>query len=189
MTYTVVECGDFYNQESPDVRLACRLVLTSLQQPAELFWFPWMNPNQDSFDVPVIGNADALIDWCHTADLAQYVCSALARPALTANRALNVPSATCSHNDVVGALRTHCARPVNVVHIPVEDAHRFVKEPAAAPRKLHENTRFPVDFWFVVKSVQAEGRARRLRAELHNGLFPEVKPTSFEQFFAHHFSK
>lgn len=148
-----------------------------------------MDPARESFDVPVVGDGDALADWAHLDDTATYVCAMLARPDLSANRTLNVPSTTVSQNYIVDSLRRHSRKPVNIVHVQMHDAHRFVQNPDAAPKELKENTRFPVDYWFVVKTTQGDGRGRHPRPEVHNSLFPEVKTTSFDDFFAEQFRK
>ena len=89
-----------------------------------------MNPNQDSFDVPVIGNADALIDWCHTADLAQYVCSALARPALTTVRQPMIDLGRAAVQLLARRLERPDAAPVTV-RLPLQILLRESSHPRA----------------------------------------------------------
>lgn len=148
-----------------------------------------MDSTLSSFDVPLVGDGEASCAWAHTDDTAAYVCAMLANPSLSANRKLNVPSATVSCNHIIDALRRHSGKPVSTLRISLEDAHRFVERPDEAPHGLKDNTRFPVDFWFVIKTMQAEGLMRHATSETHNVLFPEVKPTSFDDFFVGHFGE
>jgi len=62
------------------------------------------------------------------------------------------------------------------------DVHNIVKDPSKAPEKLRENSALPVDFCFIVKAAQSQSRFRRPKGEIHNHLFPHVKPTTIEQY-------
>ena len=143
-----------------------------------------MDKTKDSYDIYVVGDGDVPIDWSTTDDLATYVSAVLARPELTLNKTINVPSVRLSQNGVADALRRHSGKPVNVFYVSTEDAQRFGKDPELAPAGLKGNTRFPLDFWWIVKSILGQGLGVHPRPDMHHELFPEVTPTTFDEWFA-----
>ena len=146
-----------------------------------------MDKHRESYEFCIVGDGDAPVDWSTIEDLAAYVSAALAHPETTVNRTINVPSVRLSQNGVVDALRRHSRRPVHVQHVSTEDAQRFGKDPELAPVGLKANTRYPLDFWWIVKSILGQGLGIHPRPEMHHALFPEVTPTTFDEFFAKHF--
>jgi hypothetical protein len=147
-----------------------------------------MAKDRQSFDVHVVGDGDLPVDWSAISDIAAYVSAALAKGALTVNRTINVPSVRLSQNGVVDALRRHGGKPVNVVNISTETAQHWAKAPHLAPAGLEDNTRMPVDFGFLLMSILGQGAGIYPRAEMHHALFPEVTPTTFDEFLAQHFA-
>jgi hypothetical protein len=119
-----------------------------LPQTRETFWCPWMH-DQQSYSLPAIGDATQPADWSSITDNGRFVAAVLAHPEETANKQLNFVSWTASQTAFAEALRAHYPdREVTERKISEEDAHRFVKDPDAAPKELKESTSFPVDFWY-----------------------------------------
>ncbi|TFY60103.1 hypothetical protein EVJ58_g5353 [Rhodofomes roseus] len=171
--YTLVGAGDLWDQ------------------PTEPFWCPW-DKDIDTYDVPVVGDGDALADWSCRKDVARYVVASLAKPAVSANAVLNFPSVTMSQNAMVELLRKYAGakgRTVTVRRFSADDAHRFAADASAAPQEIAESSNIPVDFYFVVKSIQGSGTFRRPTWECHWDLFPEVKRTTFEDYLKEKFGQ
>ncbi|KAH9948826.1 hypothetical protein B0H21DRAFT_203653 [Amylocystis lapponica] len=171
ITYTFIGNGDLYDQEP------------------EAFWCPWAR-DSDTYEVPVVGNGDALADWSNTRDVAQYVVATLSKPSLSANAHLNFPSETISQNAMIALLRKYAVgREVRSRAFSAEDAHKFAARPKEAPREIGLNSNIPVDFYFVVKVIQGSGTFRRSRWECHWDMFPEVQRTTFEDYLKDRFQK
>jgi len=169
ITYTLIGAGDLYDQEP------------------EPFWCPWAQ-RRDSYEVPVVGDGDALADWSNTRDVARYVVATLSKPSLSANTHLNFPSERLSQNAMVALLRKHAGGcQVSVRAFSSDDAHRFIARPGEAPSEIGEHSNIPVDFYFVVKVTQGSGLFRRSRWECHWDLFPEVQRTCFEDYLQERF--
>ncbi|KAI0923220.1 hypothetical protein AcV7_005796 [Taiwanofungus camphoratus] len=171
LQYTFIGAGDLYDQEP------------------EPFWCPWAQ-DLESYDVPVVGDGDAPAHWSNRRDIANYVVAILSQPTISANATLNFPSETLSQNAMVQLLRRYAkGRDVRVRHFSLDEAHRFVAKPEEAPKDIQPNSKIPVDFYFVVKSIQGSGTFRRSRWECHWDLFPEVQRTTFEQYMKERFGK
>lgn len=167
--YTFIGAGDLYDQEP------------------EPFWCPWAR-DQESYEVPVVGDGNAPADWSCMQDIANYVVASLSRPALSANKHLNFPSETLSQNALVELFRKYAkGRKVSVRYFSEQDAHRLVAHPEEAPSEIASNSNIPVDFYFVVKSIQGSGTFRRSRWDCHWDLFPEVKRATFEEYMKERF--
>ena len=140
--------------------------------------------------MPIVGDGDALADWSNINDIAKYTVLTLSKPSLSCNSYLNFPSETLSQNAMVDLLRKHAQGcDVQVKHLSLDDAHRFVSKPEEAPKEIGENSRIPVDFYFVVKSIQGMGLFRRPRWECHWDLFPEVERMTFDDYLRGRFDK
>ncbi|GBE83129.1 predicted protein [Sparassis crispa] len=168
ITFTFIGVGDLYDQIP------------------ETFWCPWAQ-DQDTYEVPVIGDGAALADWSHTRDVARYVVATLSQPACSANATLNFPSEALSQDALVALLRAYSRREVRVRYFSHDEAHRFAAHPAEAPPQIAQSSNIPVDFYFVVKSIQGSGTFRRSRWECHWDLFPEVRRTTFEDYMKERF--
>jgi hypothetical protein len=163
ITYTLIGAGDFH------------------EQAREEFWRPWMQ-DRPSYTLPIVDDPDVPVDWSCIADNGRYVAAVLAAPDRTANRFPNFPSWTAPQAAFADVLRAHApGRSVEIRHFSLDEARRCVKNPESAPKEVQDSP-FPADFWFNVKMIQGEGRGRRPRTEAHNNMFPEVKPTTFEDF-------
>ncbi|KZT64925.1 NAD(P)-binding protein [Daedalea quercina L-15889] len=157
----------------------------------EPFWCPWTQ-DRDAYEVAVIDTGDAPIDWSHRADIARYVAASLAKPELSANAELNLPSATISQNEMVALFRKYTApkgRSVSVRKFSLDDVHRFIADQSLAPPEITANTLIPVDFYLIVKCNEALGQFRRNQWECHWQLFPEVKRTTFEDYMKERFGE
>jgi hypothetical protein len=165
ITYTLVGAGDFFDQAR------------------EPFWCPWMQ-DQPTYTVHIVGDGAAPVEWSTIADNGRYVAAVLAAPERTTNKSLNFPSWTAPQEAFAELLRKYMPnRRVDVQHISLDEARSYVKNPDNAPKELRESvTAIPVDFWFVVRTIQGEGRGRRPLTDVHNDMFPEVEPTTFEDF-------
>ncbi|EMD40117.1 hypothetical protein CERSUDRAFT_81414 [Gelatoporia subvermispora B] len=169
IAYTFIGAGDLYNQ------------------PQEPFWCPWVQ-DRDLYQVPVVGNPDALVDWSNIDDIARYTVATLSKPELSINATLNFPSETMSQKTMVDLFARYAkGREVTVRHFSSNDAHHFAARPEEAPKEIAENSLIPVDFFFVVKCIQGSGTFRRSRWECHWDLFPEVQRTTFEEYLKERF--
>jgi len=171
MSYTVIGCGDFYNQEREPV------------------WCPWTKrePEGDRYKFHVIGSADEKADFTHIDDFADYLVATLCEPQKSENTHLNFVSETISHREIARLLRKYSGKEVDLEMYSEEDLLRVVEEPGNAPEELKSASHFPVDFWYLVKGAQGSGHFRRPKGKVHNHLFPQVKPTTFEDYFRRRF--
>lgn len=172
MTYTIIGCGDFYNQ------------------PREKTWCPWAQTQPDDRDryrIPVLGNANALVDFTRTDDMATFLVQTLLRPETAQNKTLKFVSDCLSFSAIAGLLQKYSQRGVDLHIMPLEAVHRVIRDPANVPRELgyapeESKSAMPVDFWFLVRAVQGEGRFRYAPGEVSNGLFPGVRVTTVEEY-------
>lgn len=169
MSYTLIGCGDFYNQ------------------PREKLWCPWAQPDLDEYRLPIVGNPDARINFTHIDDFAAFLVQTLLHPQLSENKTLNFVSDTRSYTQIAELLERYSKKKVVKHVMPLEVVHRVIADPANVPEELgygpsSGKSANPVDFWFLVRSVQGEGRFVRPPGEISNGLFPTVRVTKFEDY-------
>ena len=120
------------------------------------------------------------------------VAATLAKPELSANAELNLPSETLSQNEMLALFRRYAGargKAVKERRIAVDDVHRYIKDESLAPKDISQNTQIPVDFYFIVKCNEAQGLFRRNEWDCHWDLFPEVKRTSFEEYLKERFGE
>lgn len=172
MEYTLVGCGDFYNQDR------------------EAVWCPWMvvDPPGGEYVIRYVGDKDAKVDFTNLDDFAAYLVATLERAEMSANRT-HFPSDTISHAEIAELLGKYSGKKVRLVGISEEQMHEIIADPKKAPKELAEGSAFPVDFWMMVKGIQGQNRFRRPRTECHNDLFPNVHRTTFQRFFEQRFGK
>ncbi|KAL1877271.1 hypothetical protein Plec18167_004960 [Paecilomyces lecythidis] len=170
MSYTLIGCGDFYNQDR------------------EPIWCPWTQTNVDSYTFHIIGDPNAKAEFTHLDDFATYLIATLLEPEKSENTILNFPSDFISHEDIARLLEKYTGKPVKREVISLEEMHRVVADPKQAPKELQSGSPFPVDFWFLVKGMQGQGRFFRPRGQTHNHLFPHVPKTTFERYFRKKFA-
>ncbi|KAH9836412.1 NmrA-like protein [Teratosphaeria destructans] len=172
MTYTVIGCGDFDNQDREKV------------------WCPWTQKEPESgvYKLHVIGSPDAKADYTHIDDFAQYLAATLAEPEKSENAHLNFVSDTISNREIATLLEKYTGKKAMLEQISDEDVHRRIADPDRAPAELKQSA-FPVDFWHLVKGAQGAGDFRRPKGEIHNRMFPGVKTTGFEQYIARHLTQ
>ncbi|KAK4550653.1 hypothetical protein LTR36_000232 [Oleoguttula mirabilis] len=166
MSYTVIGCGDFYNQDR------------------EKIWCPWTqrDPDGGEYTLHVVGSPDAKADYTHIDDFASFLVATLREPAKSENAHLNYVSDTISNKEIAALLEKYTGKKAKFKTYSDDDQHSIVKQPDTAPKELQEGSAFPVDFWFLVKGAQGQGRFRRPKGEVHNHLFPDVKPTTFDDY-------
>ncbi|OJD31683.1 nad-binding protein [Diplodia corticola] len=168
MTYTIIGCGDFYDRDR------------------EPIWCPWTQPDLPEYTIHVIGDPQARADFTHMDDFAEYLAATLVEPAKSENQVLNFVSTTVSYMEIADALRNSTGKTVKIDYYPATTMHDVVADPTKAPPELGESA-LPIDFWFVVKGLQGQGRFRRPRGQINNHLFPHVKPTTFDTYFQQKF--
>ncbi|KAJ9194572.1 hypothetical protein DTO164E3_7239 [Paecilomyces variotii] len=170
MSYTLIGCGDFYNQDREPV------------------WCPWTQTNVDSYTFHIIGDPNAKADFTHLDDFADYLVATLLEPEKSENATLNFPSDFISHEEIARLLEKYSGKPVKRDVISLEEMHRVIADPKQAPKELQSGSPFPVDFWFLVKGQQGQGNFFRPRGQTHNHLFPSVRKTTFEKYFQKKFA-
>lgn len=159
ISYTMIGCGDFYNQDREKV------------------WCPWTQKDVDDYTLHVIGDPDAKADYTHIDDFGKYVTACLCEPEKSENQHLNFPSDHISHTEIKQLLEKYSGKTARLNIMGEEKMHEVVADPESAPKELQDQSSFPVDFWFLVKGMQGSGRFWRPRGMNHNHLFPEIKPT------------
>jgi hypothetical protein len=172
MSFTMIGCGDFYNQDREKV------------------WCPWtQSPSSvDKYTIHVIGDPDAEADYTHLDDFANFLVAALLEPAKSEDQYLNVVSDTISHSKIASLLEKYTGKKVDVDVQGEEAMHRIWEDPSKAPKE-HTESAFPVDFWYLVKGTQGMGEFVRPKSQIHNGLFPELTVTPFEGYFKARFGE
>ncbi|CAD0081922.1 unnamed protein product [Aureobasidium vineae] len=159
MSYTMIGCGDFYNQDRENV------------------WCPWTQKDVDEYTFHIIGDPDAKADYTHISDFGHYISACLLSPSTSENVHLNFPSDHISHREIADLLEKHSGKKVKMDIMDEDKMHEVLADPESAPKELQNQSAFPVDFWFLVKGMQGSGRFWRPRGMNHNHLFPDVKPT------------
>ena len=170
MTYTIIGCGDFYNQDR------------------ERVWCPWTQKDVDEYTLHIIGNPYAKAQYTHLGDFGKYLVATLLEPEKSENQYLNFLSDTITSNEIAELLEKHSGKPVNKEVIPIEEVHEVVADPSKAAKGLGDSA-FPVDFWYLVKGLQGQGRFRRPPGQCHNHLFPDITPTTFDQYLRERFGR
>lgn len=168
MTFTIIGCGDFYNQDREKV------------------WCPWTQKGVDEYTFHIIGDPDAKAQYTHLDDFGKYLVATLLDPEVSKNQYLNFPSDTISHTEIAALLEKYSGKSVKKDMISEDEMHEVVKDPSRAPKEMG-NSAFPVDFWFLVKGSQGQGRFLRPPGQNHNHLFPHIVPTTFEDYFKERF--
>lgn len=173
MSFTMIGCGDFYNQSREKV------------------WCPWTQPPDsvgDEYVLHVIGDPDAEADYTHLDDFANFLVATLLEPAKSKDQYLNVVSDTISHRRIAELLENFSGKKVRLDVKGEEAMHEVWEDPARAPKELTESA-FPVDFWYLVKGTQGKGLFVRPKSQIHNDVFPDVKVTPFEGYFKQRFAR
>lgn len=172
MTFTMIGCGDFYNQDR------------------ERVWCPWTQPPDsiEKYRIHTIGDPDAEADYTHLDDFAEFLVATLLEPDKSANQFLNVVSDTISHSQIAKLLREYTGKEAEMDVQGEEAMHEIWENPDKAPKELPESA-FPVNFWYLVKGTQGKGLFVRPKSQIHNDLFPAVRRTTFEKYFQGRFQR
>ncbi|EPQ54044.1 NAD P-binding protein [Gloeophyllum trabeum ATCC 11539] len=174
ITYTIIGNGDFYDQEW------------------EYIWCAWaQDPARvgPQYKMYILGDANAKVDWSSLDDVANFAVATLARPEDSCNRTLNFPSDTVSQVRIAQMLEEYSGKPVERVHVPMEEVHRVIEDPSRAPKEVAESSKIPVQFWYTVKGCQGMGIGYRPAEFNHHEAWPEVKRTSIEEYFKRKFDR
>lgn len=170
MTYTVIGCGELY--DGPNETILC----------------PWLDHRADSYVVQSVGNPDAKMDYISRHDIAAYTVAAVCRPEISENQFLGFRGDHITYNEVVELLQKYSKRPARLNLTSFENASKMIQDPSTIPAELKVGSSFPADFWILLRMVQGKGDFWRPPGLLSNDLFPDIKPLSFEEYFAHHFA-
>ncbi|KAL3473685.1 hypothetical protein BJX99DRAFT_248763 [Aspergillus californicus] len=171
MSYTLIGCGDFYNQDR------------------EATWCPWTQRDLPSYTLHILGDADAKVDFTHIDDLGAFLVATIESPDLSENKSLNVVSDHLSYNELATLLEKYSRKKVEKVVYPIEAMHRAWRDPEDIPEAVRGKSTFPDDFWMLVKGMQGLNRFWRPPGEVHNELFPQVQLTTFDKYFAYRFDE
>ncbi|PVI05426.1 hypothetical protein DM02DRAFT_715739 [Periconia macrospinosa] len=173
MSFTLIGCGDFYNQAR------------------EKTWCPWAQPPSSApYQIHVIGSPSAQADFTHLADFTAFLVATLLEPQKSHNQFLNVVSDTISHEEIKALLEKYSGKEVVLDVRDLSEMHKVIDtEGECIKEEELKDSAFPVDFWFLVKGLQGSGRFVRHPSQIHNGRFPEVRRTSFEKYFKERFGE
>lgn len=163
MTYTLIGCGDFYNQSREET------------------WCPWTNPKASEYTLHILGDADATIDFTHIDDLGDFIVETIKHPERSENRTLNFVSDHISYNEIARLLEKYSGRKVNKTVYPMSLMDDVWKDKEKVPAEVKGKGAFPDDFWILVKGMQGAGRFWRPPGEVHNGEF-EMEGRTFEWY-------
>lgn len=166
MSFTMIGCGDFYNQDREKV------------------WCPWtQSPSSvDKYTIHVIGDPNAEADYTNLDDFAAFLVATLLEPAKSENKFLNIVSDTISHSRIAELLEKYSGKTVELDVQSEEKMHEVWQDASKAPKELTDSA-FPVDFWYLVKGLQGKGEFVRPRSQIHNEVYPDVTVTPFEMYF------
>ncbi|KAF2870755.1 NmrA-like family-domain-containing protein [Massariosphaeria phaeospora] len=168
MSFTMIGCGDFYDQYREKV------------------WCPWtQSPDQvEEYTIHTIGDPNAQADYTHLDDFAAFLVATLLEPEKSKDQFLNVVSDTISHNEIAKLLKKYTGKDVKMDIRPNKDMHKVIADPSSVKEEGLKQSAFPVDFWFLVKGLQGQGRFVRPASQIHNERFGLTR-TSFEAYFKH----
>jgi hypothetical protein len=166
MSFTVIGCGDFYNQDREKV------------------WCPWTQPpnSVSKYTLHVIGDPNVDADYTHLDDLGNFLVHTLLEPKKSHNATLNIVSDTISNAKIAELLEKYTGKKVELDVMGEEKLHEVWEDPSKAPKE-HGESAFPVDFWYLVKGIQGTGLFVRPSSEIHTGLFEGFTVTPFENYF------
>ena len=166
MSFTIIGCGDFYNQDREPV------------------WCPWTQRPGDvsEYVLHAIGDPDAEADFTHLYDFARFLVATVCEPEKSRDQYLNFVSDTISHRKIADLMEQYTGKSVRLENISFEKMHKVIGDESQAPESLRKHSAFPVDFWFLVKGTQGQGRFVRPKSQIHNELFPRIKVTTFQDY-------
>ena len=176
MSFTMIGCGDFYNQDR------------------EKTWCPWtQSPStlrNNYYTFHVIGDPAAEADFTHLDDFAAFLVATLLEPQKSNNQFLNIISDTISHNEIKALLEKYSGKDVKLNVRDIGEMHKVWEGgPESVKEEELKDSAFPVDFWFLVKGMQGSGRFVRPKSQIHNELFPGVRRTPFEKYLEERFGE
>ena len=107
MSYTMIGCGDFYNQEREKV------------------WCPWTQTDVKEYTLHAVISADAKADCTHLDDFAAFLVATLAEPTKSRNAHLNFVSDTVSTSQIATLLSRHSGKKAHVEVLSEEEMQRM----------------------------------------------------------------
>ncbi|CAI7630615.1 unnamed protein product [Penicillium glandicola] len=175
MTYTVIGCAELYDVH--DEPILC----------------PWLEKDEaitkSEYQVQCVGNPDAKMDYSSCADVAKYLVASIQYPERSENKILGFRSDFISYTEIALLLEKHSGKKARTNVTSIEQVKEILKDPSTAPAEFQRGSTFPVDFWILLRYVQGKGTFWRPPGLLHNDLFPEITPTSVEEYFKTLFRK
>ncbi|TNY17932.1 hypothetical protein DMC30DRAFT_356337 [Rhodotorula diobovata] len=181
MTFTIIGTGDLCGLPPLRRWLPSR---GGAHRPTETYWIGWAAEGlPERYVFPIVGDPDSKYEVTKITDLAQYVAATLAHPALSADAFLNVVSDVVSQQEIADLVASASGRPVEPDYVSEEEAHAYVAHPETIPERARQS-RFDAAFWYIVRIQQGTNKFRRHPSLVHNDLFPEVKLTRMQEYFA-----
>ena len=124
--------------------------------------------------VHAIGDPDVEADFTHLSDFARFLVATVCEPEKSRDQYLNFLSDTISHRKIAALMEEYMCRPVRIENMFLDKMQNAFADGSKAPDAPRKNSVFPVDFWFLVKGAQGQGRFIRPKSRIHNHLFPQV---------------
>ncbi|KAF7588649.1 hypothetical protein BBP40_005431 [Aspergillus hancockii] len=166
MTYTVIGCGEFYDL------------------PQEIILCPWLQNEAKEYTLQVVGDPDALMDYSSVHDTAAYLVSSICHPDISENRILGFRSDHISYNEIAKLLERHSGKPVRRNFTSIQTVQEIIENPSTVPEDFKLGSTFTADFWLLLRYVQGQGIFWRPPGQIHNDLFRNVTPMTFDQYFS-----
>lgn len=129
------------------------------------------------------------MDYSSVHDVAAYLVAAMCSPDVSENRALGFRSDHISFRDVADLVRQYSGKKVTLKVMEWDEAVRVVQGLAPAPAEMQSGSRFPADFLVALHLTQGQGNFWRPPGQLHNHLFPQVRPLSFATYLSRLFGE
>lgn len=77
-----------------------------------------------------------------------------------------------SHRKIVGLVDKYTGKPFRLENISLVNMHKVIADGSEAPEESRKHRLFPVEFWFIVKGTQGQGRFVRPKSQIYNRLLP-----------------
>ncbi|KAL4864584.1 hypothetical protein BDV12DRAFT_201012 [Aspergillus spectabilis] len=136
MTCTLIGCGDSYKQDR------------------EAAWCPWTQRDVPVYNLHILGDANARVDFTHITDLAAFLVATIENPSVSENETLNIVSDYISYNELASLLERYSGKKAEKIVYPIEAMHRTWKNLQDIPEAVRGKSTFPGDFWMLVKGMQ-----------------------------------
>lgn len=166
MSFTMIGCGDLQNQDREKGRCP-------RTQPPD---------SVSKYAIQMIGDPDPdKTDYTHLDDFANFLVATLLESAKRHDAFLNVVSDTISHSQIARLLGQYSGKQLELDVMGEEKMHEIWDDQNKAPKE-HTQIASPVDLRCLVKGTQGKGAFVRPKSQIHDGLYPALKYTSFEGY-------